>query len=150
MSEANNLTAFDADYERTEAAEVYTPPPPGKYTAKIEEVKFGKVGEKQQTMLLWTMRITDGPLTGRRVQLNSSLSFAAMPFLKTNLAVVGINVPKVSMVPPLLPGIIGAVVEVSVKEFKGFTNVDLVSLISPGTGTGAPEEEPIPEEDIPF
>jgi hypothetical protein len=143
-----DLTEFDNAYQSAEAAEIYTPPPAGAYTARIDSVKFGQVGEQQKTKLLWSLRITEGELTGRRVLFDSALSPAAMPFLKANLAIVGINVPRLSEVPPLLPGVEGAVVKISVKHSDKYVNVDLMSLVSPGTGPAA--AAPVAEDDVPF
>lgn len=132
MSE--DLSQFDRDFQEAEEIQGYQPPPPGEYTAKITGARFDRTGEKNEMKLLWDF---EDIATGRKILKNSSLSQAAMGFLKADLRTVGITAPTLTAVNAELPRIIGMTIKVKVHEKKGFTNVDILEVVgAPGPATG--------------
>lgn len=108
-----NAETLKAQWDGTEAAGEMGPLPPGSYVCatlggELFQAKTGTPGYRL------TLRVADGPFSGRRVWHDLWLTAAALPMAKRDLAKLGINGPEQLERP--LPAVFRLKVDVATKK----------------------------------
>lgn len=133
-----NLSKYDEMYAAADAPEnSYIPLPSGNYLAAIDNLEFKEINGTWR--LSWHMHILKGEHAYRKFRRLSTFNEQGMPFLKQDMALIGLGHIKLSELPQYLEDIVGMIVEVQVrtKEINGEMreNIYLKKRISVGDKT---------------
>lgn len=113
---AIDLSQFDAEYEKTQAAES-SDAPDGKYQVRIQALRLNK-SQSGNPMLQYDLTVISGSHEGRHIFKNAVITPASMPFFKADLKVLGVELSKLSDLPNHLDAMLDLVLEVT-KRTKG-------------------------------
>ncbi|MEX2670900.1 MAG: DUF669 domain-containing protein [Phycisphaeraceae bacterium] len=116
-----DLSAFDDDYEQTDAAE-FQDVPDGKYQVRVHSVKLAE-SQKGDPMLKWDLVVISGQHSGRHIFKNAVITQASLPFVKGDLQTLGLKLPKFSELPKHLDTLLDQSLEVTKRTKGEFSNV---------------------------
>jgi hypothetical protein len=135
------LAAFDEEYDQAEAPD-FDDLPDGKYQVRIESVRMAE-SQKHDPMIKWDLIVISGQLAGRHIFKNSVITAASLPFVKGDLKVLGVQLPKFSDLPNHLEALLDKKLQVTKKTKDEYTNVYFNKLLTipDDGGTG---KEPAP------
>lgn len=136
-----DLTVFDEEYERAEAPE-FEEVPDGKYQVRIEAARLAE-SSKGDPMIKWDLVVISGQFAGRHIFKNSVITSASLPFVKGDLKVLGVQLPKFSELPSQLGLVLDKKLQVTKRTKEEFTNVYFNKLLTIPEG-GGPEDEQAP------
>jgi len=136
-----DLTAFDEEYAQAEAPE-FEEVPDGKYQVRIEAARLTE-STKGDPMIKWDLVVISGEHAGRHIFKNSVITSASLPFVKGDLKVLGVELPKFSDLPGYLEGVLDKKLQVTKRTREEFTNVYFNRLLDIPSGEGL-EGEPAP------
>lgn len=94
-----DLSQFDDDYARTEVrlSEALPPTiPDGQYSARIEEARLTRTARTNNPMVLWRLRILGPSHEGAAVTKSRVITHRTLGFLKEDLDLLGIHLPRIS------------------------------------------------------
>jgi len=153
MSEwKDQLSQFDNEYQEapdTASLEV----PDGTYSCNVDKVEIAK-SSKDNPMVKWTLRVTDGDYSGRIIWKYSMIATKQnVHFLKVELVICGIDLPVFSDLEDHLADILDVELEVKTKKKDDFLNVYFVKRLD--TKHWSPEDdnnktEKKNNDDVPF
>lgn len=150
-----DLDDMDEEYEQAEEVERgegdYENIPDGTYQVKVEGVELKK-SQAGNTYLSWTLRILGPKYANRLLWRNNMMqSSKNLQWLKTDLSVCGVQLPKLSMLPTFLEELLDIYLEVAVKN-RDENNQDVYfnKRIS-GAGSAGPSKKKDDDDDgLPF
>jgi hypothetical protein len=125
-----------------------TPVPDGVYQARITTARM-ETSKKGNDMLAWQLTILAGEHKGRLLfNYNVIASADNLKWLKTNLAICGVELERVSDLPRRLEDLIGVVLEVRVKGATASKGGDVwfnkTIDVAPNPG------DDVQDDDVPF
>jgi hypothetical protein len=135
------LSAFDEQYDQAEAPD-FDEVPDGKYQVRIESVRLAE-SQKGDPMIKWDLVVISGQLSGRHIFKNSVITAASLPFVKGDLKVLGLELPKFSDLPNRLEELLDKKLQVTKKTKEEFSNVYFNKLLTIPDG-GGQGREPAP------
>ncbi len=136
-----DLSAFDEEYEQAEAPE-FDEVPDGKYQVRIHAARMSE-SQKGDPMIKWDLVVISGQLAGRHIFKNSVITQASLPFVKGDLKVLGVQLPKFSELPNHLGLVLDKKLQVTKRTKDEFANVYFNKLLAIPEGGGL-EGEPAP------
>lgn len=115
-----DLAQFDDDFaEATVEEREFDEVPDGRYQIKVEKVELAKAQSSGNPMLKWTLRILGPRCAGRLLWRNSVMaSKENLKWLKSDLHICGIDIEKLSELPPRLGDLLDVTLQVK-KTTKG-------------------------------
>ena len=121
------LAKYDAEYGNTEPADDeggggFDPVPDGDYKAAVEEAGVVK-SKSGKPMVKIQLRIFGDSFGGRMLWKYAVLVGNALPYSKKDLATMGIEVGKLSLLPAALAKVVGATLKVAVRNKDDNQNV---------------------------
>jgi hypothetical protein len=135
------LSVFDEQYDQAEAPD-FDEVPDGKYQVRIESVRLAE-SQKGDPMIKWDLVAISGQLAGRHIFKNSVITAASLPFVKGDLKVLGLELPKFSDLPNRLEELLDKKLQVTKKTKEEFSNVYFNKLLTIPDG-GGQGREPAP------
>ncbi len=142
-----DLSAFDEDYSEVEAPS-YGDLPDGKYQVRVERVELGQ-SQNGDPMLKWDFLVLSGAHAGRHLFKNAVITHKSLPFVKGDLEMLGVQLPKFSDLPNHLDALLDHTLEVTQRTRGEYTNLYLNRRIS--VPAGAPGlDEGLGDEPAPF
>jgi hypothetical protein len=140
------LSTYDEEYAQAEAPD-FDEVPDGKYQVTVHAVRLGE-SQKGDPMLKWDLVVISGACEGRHIFKNSVITSAALPFVKGDLKVLGLELQRFSKLSQHLEQLLDKKLQVTKKTRDDFVNVYFNRLIGvPGAGGGA---EAAADATIPF
>jgi len=136
-----DLSAFDEEYAQAEAPE-FEEVPDGKYQVRIEATRLAE-STKGDPMIKWDLVVISGQHAGRHIFKNSVITSASLPFVKGDLKLLGIELPKFSDLPSHLRRVLDKKLQVTKRTREEFTNVYFNRLLEIPSAEGT-EKEPAP------
>jgi len=136
-----DLTAFDEEYVQAEAPE-FEEVPDGKYQVRIEAARLAE-SSKGDPMIKWDLVVISGQHAGRHIFKNAVITTASLPFVKGDLKLLGVELPKFSDLPGHLGQVLDKRLQVTKRTKEEFTNVYFNRLLQVPSGEGL-ENEPAP------
>lgn len=166
MSIAKRLEDLDADWKATgtngsnEKSE-YEPVPDGTYQARVKSFDIFEGKHDGDVTLRTEFEIITGDRSGRSVSTFHNLENPdRLPYAKSHLAMLGIELEKLSEIQDKLDPALDSVCEIAVKSKEGtsrsgerrtYTNVYLNKVLADVKAGGSePKSEPVVADDIPF
>ncbi len=137
-----DLSAFDDEYAQAEAPD-FDEVPDGKYQVRIEAARMSE-SQKHDPMIKWDLVIISGQLAGRHIFKNSVITQASLPFVKGDLKVLGVALPKFSDLPKHLGLTLDKKLQITKRTKDEFTNVYFNKLLTIPDGGSGLEGEPAP------
>lgn len=122
-----DLSAFDDDFEAAEAPS-FDEVPDGKYQSRVDRMMLVR-SQNDDPMIKWEFVILSGAHESRHIFKNSVISRKALPYVKKDLATVGLELGKLSDLPGRLQEALDKTVELTVRTKGEFTNVYINKLI---------------------
>jgi len=116
--------------------------PDCKYQVRIEAARLTE-STKGDPMIKWDLVVISGQHAGRHIFKNSVITSASLPFVKGDLKVLGVELPKFSDLPGYLEGVLDKKLQVTKRTREEFTNVYFNRLLDVPSGEGL-EGEPAP------
>lgn len=116
-----DLSAYDEEYAQAEAPD-FEELSDGKYQVQVHTVRLGE-SQKGDPMLKWDLVVISGPCEGRHIFKNAVITSAALPFVKGDLKVLGVELPRFSELPQRLETLLDKRLLVTKKTREEFTNV---------------------------
>lgn len=111
---SSELQKLDDQWGKTPARaqeDRYAGLPDGDYEANIEEVRLSETASTQRPVVIWTLRIFDGPNgAGRVVYKNRVITEKTLPYLKEDLEKCGLTLQRLSELEESLPQLTGRAV----------------------------------------
>jgi hypothetical protein len=142
----NDLAGLDEDYNKAEARERGNVPD-GKYQVRVDRVSMARTKNTDTPMLKFDLVIISGKQKNRHIFKNSMLTTNSLSFLKSDLAAMGIALPKFSDLPKHLDEMIDQKLEVTTKTTKSkddpdkeYNNVYFDRKITVPVGDDGPDE----------
>lgn len=118
-----DLAIFDNEYEHVEVQEFDNQKlPDGKYSMLIVEVEI-KPNKNNTPMIVYQLQPISGEYSSRFAWKNQTITQDALPFIKKDLSVLGIELDKFSDIKIKLNNAVNLCVEVTAKtkgEFQSF------------------------------
>ena len=136
-----DLSAFDEEYDQAEAPD-FDEVPDGKYQVKMEAARLAE-SQKGDPMIKWDLVVISGPLAGRHIFKNSVITAASLPFVKGDLKVLGLQLPRFSELPKHLVLVLDKKLQITKRTKDEYTNVYFNKLLAIPDG-GAAGTEPAP------
>jgi hypothetical protein len=134
-----NLSVYDAEYAQAEAPD-FEELPDGKYQVTVHGVRLGE-SQKGDPMLKWDLVVISGPCEGRHLFKNAVITSASLPFVKGDLKMLGLVLPRFSELPQHLDGLLDKKLQVTKKTRDEFANVYFNRLLDvPAAGGAGPVE----------
>jgi hypothetical protein len=96
---------FRNNWNATEAAGEFGPPPPGEYNVRILAGELFNAKRNGTPGYKLTLEVSEGDYEGRRLWLDYWLTPAALPMAKRDLAKIGVEKPE-QLEQPIPPGIL--------------------------------------------
>lgn len=154
-----DLSGLDEAWDSTEAADVDSIlPPAGSYTWQVERVHLD-TWPSGDPYLQWTLHILEGPdgWQGRTDRKRSNINRKAMPYLKADLRLCGVQLERLSSLPDRLGDLLDLKIKGKV-QFRGqrpdgskYRNVYFNDLVRGDKRPAAKHtRQTIDPEDIPF
>ena len=141
-----DLSVFDQDYGEIEATS-YGDLPDGKYQVRVERVEVGQ-SQNGDPMLKWDFLVLSGAHAGRHLFKNAVITHKSLPFVKGDLELLGVQLPKFSDLPNHLDALLDQTLEVAQRTRGEYTNLYLNCRISVSAGASGFSEglgvEPAP------
>jgi len=139
-----DLSVYDDEYAQAEAPD-FEELPDGKYQVTVHAVRLGE-SQKGDPMLKWDLVVISGPCEGRHLFKNAVITSASLPFVKGDLKVLGLALPRFSELPQHLEGLLDKRLLVTKKTREEFTNVYFNRLLDVPAGGGetTADGKPIP------
>jgi len=138
-----DLSGFDDEFDAAEAPS-YEEVSDGKYQVRIDSVRLEK-SQKGDPMIKWELLVISGAHAGRRIFKNSVVTAAALPYVKGDLKVAGLELAKFSDLAARLGDLLDVTMEVTKRTRDEFTNVYFNRRIQIAAGVaGATEERDTP------
>jgi len=109
---------------------------------RIEAARLAE-SQKGDPMIKWDLVIISGQLAGRHIFKNSVITAASLPFVKGDLKVLGVQLPKFSELPNHLGQVLDKKLHVTKRTKDEYSNVYFNKLLAIPDGGGA-EKEPAP------
>lgn len=142
-----DLSVFDQDYGEVEAPS-YGDLPDGKYQVRVERVEVGQ-SQNGDPMLKWDFLVLSGAHAGRHLFKNAVITHKSLPFVKGDLEMLGVQLPKFSDLPNHLNSLLDQTLEVTQRTRGEYINLYLNRRIS--VSAGAPGlDQGIGDEPTPF
>jgi len=138
------LEQYDNEYGGTEPAEgggAWDPVPDGDYEAEVEQASVVQ-SKSGKPMAKLKLRIVGEDSGGRVLWKNAVLTGNSLPYAKKDLAAVGIEVGKLSDLPDALAGLVGAVLEVAVRNKDDNQNVYFNDVLHAAPAQADPDDFP--------
>lgn len=136
-----DLSAFDEEYAHAEAPD-FNEVPDGKYQVRIETARLAE-SSKGDPMIRWDLVVISGQHAGRHIFKNSVITSASLPFVKGDLKVLGVALPKFSDLPNHLGLVLDKALQVTKRTKDEYTNIYFNKLLSIPEGAGL-DAEPAP------
>ena len=114
-----DLRQFNDDFDSAEAPS-YDEIPDGKYQVRVETVRLG-TSQNGNSMVKWDLIVLSGSQAGRHIFKNSVVTKAAIPFLKGDLLICGVQLQQFSDLNKRLNELLDVTLEVT-KRTKGEYN----------------------------
>ncbi len=144
-----NLSTFDEEYAQASAPD-FEELPDGKYQVTVHGVRLGE-SQKGDPMLKWDLVVISGPCEGRHIFKNAVITSASLPFVKGDLKMLGLTLPRFSELPQHLPGLLDKKLLVTKKTREEFANVYFNRLLDvPAAGNAGPGAGPGQGAPAPF
>ena len=149
-----DLDGFDEEYEKAEEVERgdgdFEAIPDGTYQVNVETVELRK-SQAGNTYLAWSLRILGPKFAGRMPWKNNMIKTPKnLQWLKTDLSICELNIPKVSMLPDFLEDLLDTKLEVSVRN-RDENNQDVYfNKKIDGVPVGEGEQPVEDDENLPF
>lgn len=140
-----DLTAYDQEYEQAQPP-AFDEVPDGKYQVRIETVRL-TTSRNGDPMLKWDLVVMSGPHQGRHIFKNAVITTASLPFVKGDLKVLGLALPRFSDLPQHLDEVLDKTLQVTKRTRDDFTNVYFNKLLVIPDGAAAGSglaNEPVP------
>ena len=155
MSEFESfLKNFDDDFEKAEATG-FTPLPDGKYQARVDTIRIEPNKKTNELALRMDLVVAVGEHKDRKVVYYKGINEKQIPYLKADLARIGVNPEPFSKIESYFPGVLDKILEVEMKTSKpgqdGKTYSNLYINKTVGTAPdGAAGNAKIDTSDLPF
>lgn len=121
----DELAKLDEAFAGEQVKNDQAPVPDGRYHAEVERVILTR-SQSQEPMLQWSLVIiTEGPHANRRVWYYRTINPKTLKWLKQDLVVCGLDVPRISDVADYLPQLTGAKLDITVKTKGDRRNIYL-------------------------
>ena len=120
-----DLAAFDGTFqqEATEERGEFEGLPDGKYQVVVEKVELTHTQNTGNPVLKWTLRVL-GPRFGNRlIWRNSVITQNTVKYIKTDLHICGLDLEKLSDLPPQLHKLLDVRLEVAKKTKGDYENI---------------------------
>lgn len=136
-----DLSEFDDEYAAVEPA-TNDEVPDGRYEVGVNSVKLGE-SQKGNRMLTWDLVVLSGQHANRHIFKNAVITKASMRFVKGDLKILGLKLPRFRELPEHLKDLEGLTLEVTTQTKGEYTNVYFKKRIpvpadEPGMANGAP------------
>jgi len=112
-----NLADLDEAFAQADVPRA-APLPDGSYLVEVVLAELRATRQTARPMLCWTLRVLSGPFAARRLWRNQVLGPANLGWLKKDLRLCGLELPKLSDLPGQLARLRGVRLEV-VKQTRG-------------------------------
>jgi hypothetical protein len=112
MRDRSDLTALDAAFAAAEMPTA-TAVPDGWYTVVVDDVALRHTRRTGRPLLCWKLRIVSALFTGRRLWRHQVLGRATLGWLKHDLRLCGLALPRLSALPDYLARLRGVQLEVT-------------------------------------
>ena len=107
-----DLSKYNDDYDRAEVQE-FGDVPDGTYQVSVEKAQLKETNKEKKPMLSWQLDILNGPQRGRKLFCNNVIaSEKGIQWLKTNLAICGVELGQLTDLEARLEDLIGVTLEV--------------------------------------
>ncbi|CAM2070255.1 DUF669 domain-containing protein [Sulfidibacter corallicola] len=145
-----DLSSMDDDFVRAEKKESksFEDLPEGKYQVRVAKVELTKAKTTGNPMIKWELLVLSGKYRNRRIWRNSVLTANTMSYIKTDLAICGLELAKLSDLPLRLADLLDVDLEIFLKVKADSTNVYFNKRLE-GLDTAA-DSAPTGKDDIPF
>jgi hypothetical protein len=128
-----DLSGFDDDFATAETPE-YDEVPDGKYQARIESVRLEN-SQKGDPMIKFDLEVLSGPQAGRHIFKNSVITQASIPYVKSDLKTLGLELAKFSQLSGRLEELLDVTLEVTKRTRGDYANVYFNRRISIAAGS---------------
>jgi hypothetical protein len=139
-----DLSGFDDDFATAETPE-YDEVPDGKYQARIESVRLEN-SQKGDPMIKFDLEVLSGPQAGRHIFKNSVITQASIPYVKSDLKTLGLELAKFSQLSGRLEELLDVTLEVTKRTRGDYANVYFNRRIRIAAGSGGE----LSQEQTPF
>lgn len=112
MRDRPDLTALDAAFAAADLPTA-TAVPDGWYTVVVDDVELRHTRRTGRPMLSWQLRIVSPLFTGRRLWRHQVLGRATLGWLKHDLRLCGLELPRLSALPDHFARLRGVQLEVT-------------------------------------
>lgn len=142
------LAQFDDEWGELEDSPFFDRLPDGRYQVRVLETAIERAKRSGRLQLKWEFAVLNGPHKNRRIWLYHGLDNAdALPYLKRDLAVAGLELTRLSELAERLHELNDVVLEVTLKTKGEYQNVYINKLID----APFPPDEPVfDHDDRPF
>jgi len=130
---STDLSAFDDEYEQAEPPD-FEEVADGKYQVRIEKAQLTE-SSKGDPMIKWDLVVLSGPCAGRHIFKNAVITRASLPFVKGDLKLLGLDLPKFSALPDHLESALNKTLQVTKRTKDEYANVYFNRLIEVPAGT---------------
>ena len=154
-----DLTCFDDDYQKAEVRCGDAPAdtvPDGYYEVRIEETRLKKTPRTGNPMLIWKLRILGPKCRNSAITKTRIITAKTLPFVKEDLQILGLRLPKFSELEEHLDQMQERVVSIYKKTSgEGWSDVYFTRpRISPPATAGDGDDSrlfpPQVDDDLPF
>jgi hypothetical protein len=135
-----DLSVYDEEYQQAEAPD-FDELPDAKYQVRIFAVRLSE-SQKGDPMLKWDLVVISGPCEGRHIFKNAVITSASLPFVKGDLKMLGVDLPRFSELPQHLEGLLDKHLLVTKKTREEFTNVYFNRLLDVPAAGAEPQDKP--------
>ena len=116
-----DLSQFDEEWGETEAAK-FNEIPDGKYQVRIDKAEL-VLSHNGNPMIKFDLIVMSGEHEGRHIFKNSVISSVSLPYVKGDLAKLGLELDRLSALPGHLRGILDMELEITKRTRDDHVNV---------------------------
>ncbi len=140
-NEAVDLSQWDEEYEQAQVEErSHEEVPDGKYQVKVDMAELTSTKTTGDPMLKWTFVILGPQFAGRKLWKNAVIRGEdSVKYIKGDLAVCGITLPKFSALPQYTEKLLDLQLEISKQTRGEYSNIYINKLISGDAATPTPK-----------
>ncbi len=129
-----DLTDFDEEYQQAEPPD-FEELADGKYQVRIQAARLSE-SSKGDPMIKWDLVVLSGPAAGRHLFKNAVITRASLPFVKGDLKLLGLELPKFSDLANHLESVLDKTLQITKRTSGEYTNVYFNRVIQVPAGEG--------------
>jgi len=126
-----DLSQFDEDYASADAKPKgqFEDLPDGKYQVRVDEVELKETRETGKPMLSWKLVVINGEFEGRVLFRNNVITKKSIPFLKSDLELLGVTLERFSDLPSHLESLLDKQIAISKVTKDKYENLYFNTLL---------------------